>query len=222
MRDSDNIRQVMALGVDCIGMIFWDGSPRYVTQVPDIVSARSGLEVDGMPVAEAPLCSLCGVFVDAMPQVIIDHVVRYHLDGVQFHGHEPLTLLRNLKATLDPDTRPGIRFIKAIPVSSREDFLLCRDYDDSAVDCFLFDTKCKNRGGSGEHFDWTVLDAYTGDKPFLLSGGIGPDDVASLQAACQHPRCLGIDLNSRFETAPALKDVDRLRTFIQEIRNTQP
>ena len=72
-------------------------------------------------------------------------------------------------------------------------------------------------GGSGQQFDWSVLDAYDGDKPFLLSGGIGPDDAERVRAF-HHEKCIGIDLNSRFETAPALKDINKLKQFIKEIR----
>ena len=81
----------------------------------------------------------------------------------------------------------------------------------------LFDTKCKCVGGSGEQFDWSVLEGYDGDIPFLLSGGIGPDDVERVKAF-KHPMCVGIDLNSKFEIEPAVKDVEKLRAFIGELR----
>lgn len=80
-----------------------------------------------------------------------------------------------------------------------------------------FDTKTPLVGGSGKQFDWSILEAYDGDVPFLLSGGIGPDDVARVKAF-HHPKMLGIDLNSRFETAPAVKDVEQLRSFVNELR----
>lgn len=82
---------------------------------------------------------------------------------------------------------------------------------------FLFDTKCECVGGSGEHFDWSVLDAYGGNIPFLLSGGIGPDDTQKVKDF-NHPMCIGIDINSKFETAPAMKDVEEIRTFINKIQ----
>ena len=83
----------------------------------------------------------------------------------------------------------------------------------------LFDTQCPGRGGSGEQFDWSVLDAYDGDIPFLLSGGIGPDDADRVRAF-RHPMCVGIDLNSRFETEPGIKDVAQLATFIDAVRRS--
>ena len=84
-------------------------------------------------------------------------------------------------------------------------------------DYFLFDTKGKIVGGNGEKFDWTVLTAYEGATPFLLSGGIGPDDVQKVKQF-HHHKCIGIDLNSRFESAPGLKDIVQLQTFIKQIR----
>ena len=214
MRDGENIRQVAELGVDWIGMIFWSKSPRNVTMIPthagiipDKAPSNNGIKLEGI--------SRVGVFVDEMPQNIITRVVNFHLDLVQFHGHESPTLIRNLRRTLDPDIRPGIRFIKAISVSSREDIADYKQYED-CVDYFLFDTKCQTVGGSGQQFDWSVLEAYDGTKPFLLSGGIGPDDAERIKTF-QHPKCIGIDLNSRFETAPAQKDVPALRTFLSQL-----
>ena len=84
------------------------------------------------------------------------------------------------------------------------------------VDMLLFDTKCETGGGSGQHFDWTLLDHYHGATPFLLSGGIGPDDVDSIKQI-KHPMFAGVDLNSRFETAPGVKDIERLRHFIERV-----
>ncbi len=91
-----------------------------------------------------------------------------------------------------------------------------REYEGHA-DMLLFDTKCASVGGSGRKFDWSVLDAYDGDMPFLLSGGIGPDDADEV-LAFRHPQCIGIDLNSKFEVSPAVKDVDKLKNFIEKIR----
>ena len=84
------------------------------------------------------------------------------------------------------------------------------------VDYFLFDTKCPTVGGSGQQFDWSVLDSYEGETPFLLGGGIGPDDAARV-SSFRHPKCVGIDLNSKFESSPAYKDVTTLSRFLNEI-----
>lgn len=212
MRDGENIRRVAALGVDWIGMIFWDKSPRYVTMIP----TDAGIIPDRADTTPKTDIKRVGVFVDEMPQNIITRAVNFELDLIQLHGHETPTMIRNLRRTLDPDIRPGIQFIKAISVSCRDDIAAYKPYE-NCVDYFLFDTKCPTVGGSGAQFDWSVLEAYDGNKPFLLSGGIGPDDAERVKAF-HHPQCIGIDLNSRFETAPGVKDVDLLRTFIQHIK----
>jgi len=212
MRDGENIRRVAALGVDWIGMIFWDKSPRYVTMIP----TDAGIIPDRADTTPKTDIKRVGVFVDEMPQNIITRAVNFELDLIQLHGHETPTMIRNLRRTLDPDIRPGIQFIKAISVSCRDDIAAYKPYED-CVDYFLFDTKSPTVGGSGAQFDWSVLEAYDGSKPFLLSGGIGPDDAERVKAF-HHPQCIGIDLNSRFETAPGVKDVDLLRTFIQHIK----
>ena len=216
MRDADNIRAVSALGVDMIGLIFWPQSPRYVR----MINSRSGIIPDkaGEGVVDDGLArpKLVGVFVDEMPQNIVTRVYNYTLDYVQLHGHESPTMIDNLRRTLDPDIRPGIKIIKAVSVGCADDVERCRDYE-GCVDMFLFDTRTPKVGGSGEQFDWSVLQSYDGATPFLLSGGIGPDDARRVRAF-SHPRCIGIDVNSKFEKEPAFKDVDMLRKFISEVR----
>ena len=231
MRDTENIREVSQLGIDMMGFIFYPKSPRYVQMlnskagiIPDYSEERmqrmTALTRDGE-------CSLdeeqmthrvkrVGVFVDDMPQNIVTRVYNYGLDYIQLHGNEPRETIENLRATLDPDIKPGIKFIKAISVSTVDDVKKYKEYV-GAVDLFLFDTKCKTMGGSGEQFDWQVLDAYDGDIPFLLSGGIGPDDAERVNTF-QHPQCIGIDLNSKFEIEPALKNVDKLREFLLKVK----
>lgn len=211
MRDADNIRDISALGVDMIGLIFYPPSPRYVQQF----SSGAGIIPDYAPdMGKTPL--RVGVFVDDMPQNIVTRVYNYKLDYIQLHGNEPRETLENLRATIDPDIKPNIKIIKAISVSSAEDIKKYKEYV-GAADLFLFDTKCKTVGGSGEQFDWQVLQAYDGDVPFLLSGGIGPDDAERIKNF-HHPKCIGIDLNSKFEIEPALKDVDKLKQFLVKVK----
>ena len=211
MRDDDNIRDISALGVDMIGLIFYPPSPRYVQQF----SSGAGIIPDYAPdMGKTPL--RVGVFVDDMPQNIVTRVYNYKLDYIQLHGNEPRETLENLRATIDPDIKPKIKIIKAISVSSAEDIKKYKEYV-GAADLFLFDTKCKTVGGSGELFDWQVLQAYDGDVPFLLSGGIGPDDAERIQNF-HHPKCIGIDLNSKFEIGPALKDVEKLKQFLVKVK----
>lgn len=212
MREGENIRQVAELGVNWIGMIFWDKSPRNVTMIP----TYAGIIPDRGSDIGSFRAKRVGVFVDEMPQNIITRVVNYKLDLVQLHGHETPTLIRNLRRTLDPDIRPGVQFIKAISVGGCNDIAAYKDYED-CVDYFLFDTKCPTVGGSGSQFDWSVLEAYDGDVPFLLSGGIGPDDAERVRNF-HHPKCIGIDLNSRFETEPGLKDITKLKQFLEQLK----
>ena len=211
MRDADNIRDISALGVDMIGLIFYPPAPRYVQQF----SSGAGIIPDYAPdMGKTPL--RVGVFVDDMPQNIVTRVYNYKLDYIQLHGNEPRETLENLRATIDPDIKPKIKIIKAISVSSAEDIKKYKEYV-GAADLFLFDTKCKTVGGSGEQFDWQVLQAYDGDVPFLLSGGIGPDDAERIKNF-HHPKCIGIDLNSKFEIEPALKDVEKLKQFLVKVK----
>lgn len=217
MRDADNIRAVSELGIDMMGFIFWPKSPRYVSQMPIYAGLMPDKADDNIVNGKKGQCKYVGVFVDEMPQTVVTMVYNYHLDYVQLHGNESVVYIDNLKRTLIPDIAPDIKIIKALSIREADDVKRWREYD-GHVDMFLFDTKCTCVGGSGEQFDWQVLQQYDGNIPFLLSGGIGPDDAERVRAF-HHPMCVGIDLNSRFETAPALKDVDKLRKFIMQIHN---
>ena len=226
LRDGENIRQVAALGVDYIGMIFYDKSPRHVTMIPThagIIPDRGTIATQHpTPTTQHPTPLRVGVFVDEMPQNIITRVVNFGLDVVQLHGSESPTLIRNLRATIDPDLHPGLQIWKTISLPSSADCSVCRDVIattrryESCVDAFLFDTSAPSKGGSGQQFDWDMLSLYDGAKPFMLSGGIGPDDVRRIHAF-SHPRFMGIDLNSRFETEPGLKDIQKLKTFLDQL-----
>lgn len=216
MREAQNIREVMTLGVDMIGMIFWPKSPRFVPMVRSragIIPDKASSSLTGI---EAKQVKRVGVFVDAMPQEIITCAYNYHLDYIQLHGSESPVMIDNLRRTLVPDILPEVRIIKALSIREADDVKRWREYEGHA-DMLLFDTKCKCVGGSGVQFDWSVLEGYDGNIPFLLSGGIGPDDAERVKAF-RHPMLAGIDLNSRFEIEPALKDVDKLRTFIANVR----
>lgn len=216
MREPENIRAVSALGVDMIGFIFYPESSRFVSQersnagiIPDRVSEE-------MKKDETSAVARVGVFVDEMMQNIVTRAYNFQLDYIQLHGDEGLTFIDNLRATLDPDIRPGIKIIKAISITNADDLKKAAMYE-GHVDMLLFDTKCPTVGGSGEHFDWSVLEGYSGSLPFILSGGIGPDDAERIKAF-HHAKFVGIDLNSKFETEPAVKDVVTLQSFISEVR----
>ena len=198
MREPDNVKQVAQLGVDMMGFIFYPKSPRYSSHGV----ARSD--------ADRNVCRV-GVFVNDSICIMLDKIHSFSLNAVQMHGSESRELCEQLRAA-----KGNMKIIKAISVSNAGDIQKSKEYV-GAVDYFLFDTKCKTVGGSGEQFDWQVLQQYDGETPFLLSGGIGPEDVERLKAF-QHPKCIGIDLNSKFEIEPALKDVEKLRKFLLKVK----
>ena len=209
MREAENIREVEQLSIlhslqakrasssaqfsiNWMGFIFWPKSSRYVSRKPDYLPTN---------------CKRVGVFVDEDIEKVKHIADDYALDYIQLHGHESPDYCVQLK---------GMHLIKAFNIATEEDLEATKPYE-GLVDYFLFDTKGKSVGGNGEKFDWTVLDAYQGDTPFLLSGGIGPDDAERVKTF-NHPKCIGIDLNSRFETAPAIKDINKLKEFIKTVR----
>ena len=211
MREPENIRALNTLDVDMMGLIFYPKSTRYVRSIP--VSA--GIVPDRAASLLRPRAKLVGVFVNEMPQTVVTHAYNYRLDYIQLHGNETPTSIDNLKRTLIPDILPDVKIIKAISIREADDVKRWRQYE-GHIDLLLFDTKCKTIGGSGEQFDWSVLSAYDGDIPFLLSGGIGPQDAESIRQF-KHPMFAGIDVNSKFEDAPAHKDIDKLQNFISSI-----
>ena len=192
MRDAENIREVEALGIDLMGFIFWPKSSRYVSERPAYLPTK---------------CKRVGVFVDEAANTIKKIANDYALDYIQLHGSESPEYVQQLR---------NWQVIKAFNIATTEDLEATKTYE-GIVDCFLFDTKGKSVGGNGEKFDWHVLDEYHGDTPFLLSGGIGPDDAERIKAF-NHPKCAGFDLNSKFEVAPALKDINKLKEFINKVR----
>ena len=196
MRDAENIREVEALGIDMMGFIFWPMSKRYVSECPTYL----------------PKCKRVGVFVDEAIEQVQRIAKDYALDIIQLHGSESPDYIRQLGSVCG-DT---IVTIKAFNIATKEDLTATIAYE-GIVDYFLFDTKGQSVGGNGEKFDWSVLDAYDGETPFLLSGGISPDDAEQVKDY-YHPKCIGIDLNSRFEIAPGLKDVEKLKKFLEKVK----
>lgn len=195
MRQADNIRAVEALGVDWMGFIFYPKSPRYVSSVPDYLPNGT---------------RLAGVFVNEDPAVVSSHVQEFHLDIVQLHGTEDAPYIGRIRALC-----PGITVVKALNIATKQDLEQATPYYGMA-DYLLFDTKARLAGGNGMQFDWSILNSYHGTLPFILSGGIGPDDAGRINAF-RHPMMAGIDLNSRFELSPGLKDTDALKSFLTDL-----
>ena len=201
MREPENIEKVAQLGVDMMGFIFYPKSPRFASQSV----ARTA--------ADKNVCRV-GVFVNESVELISAKIQLFDLNVVQLHGNESRELCEQLH-----EQNSLLKVIKAISVSTAGDIQKYKEYV-GAVDYFLFDTKCKTVGGSGQQFDWQVLENYDGDVPFILSGGIGPEDVERIRNF-HHPKCIGIDLNSKFEMEPGLKDVEMLKTFLENIENKE-
>lgn len=192
-----NVAAVDALGIAMLGFVFHPASPRRLVTPPGELPPTKARRV--------------GVFVDASPEDILRQVERYALGGVQLHGSESPAFCLRLRQALPS----GTLLIKAIGVATSADLRATVDYE-GVVDCLLFDTRCAIHGGSGQRFDWSVLAAYHGHLPFLLSGGLGPGDEERVRSF-HHPRCVGIDLNSRFELSPGVKDVEKLARFLRAV-----
>jgi phosphoribosylanthranilate isomerase len=203
LREPGNIREVVAIqGIDLIGMIFYNKSPRYV-------------DSDEPPFVQAELKNIgkVGVFVNEPPKVIADKGRIFSLEYIQLHGNETPGYLRDLKQILPP----GTKFIKAFSIGPEYDFSLTSGFE-GLCEYFLFDTPAKGFGGSGKSFNWETLSRYDGSTPFLLSGGIGPESIQSLRNF-KHRLFAGVDLNSRFETVPALKNAALLSEFVQQLKS---
>lgn len=203
MRDAQNIREVDALGVDMIGLIFWPGSKRYVEAKPAYLPAPH---------------KRVGVFVNATVEEVVEKVKEYQLYIVQLHGDEDLAYVTRLHKELGAVCEKCPYIVRSIQVSSRSQVIKANMWD-GFVDGILFETPTNGYGGSGESFDWSLLSSYRGKTPFFLTGGIGPNSLEALREF-SHPQWIGVDLNSRFETAPAQKDVELLKTFVNALRHT--
>lgn len=196
MTQGDNILTVEALGVDWLGFIFFDRSPRCVRQKPNRMPQRA---------------KRVGVFVNASLEEIRTRIGEYGLHYVQLHGDESPSFCLEVQAL-------GVGVIKAFPLSEAVDLEATMPYE-GCCNYYLFDTKtAQQRGGSGMRFNWQLLDAYRGANPFLLSGGIGPESLDALRRF-EHPLWAGIDLNSRFESAPGVKALPLLAPFIHNLKS---
>ncbi len=193
MREAQNIKEVEQLGADMIGFIFYPKSPRYVYEIPEYLPTHA---------------NRIGIFVNESKKTVLTMVDRFGLDYVQLHGEESPEYCRSLKQS-------DIKLIKAFSIQREKDLYPSKAYEE-ICDYFLFDTKCQQYGGSGNQFDWSLLKAYSGETPFLLSGGINLYSSKALKEF-SHPKLAGYDLNSRFEFAPGKKDTERLREFLQQI-----
>ncbi|MEN8122689.1 MAG: phosphoribosylanthranilate isomerase [Bacteroidota bacterium] len=199
MKYPDNIRQLVKLQPDFIGFIFYDKSKRFVD---------NDLDISCLSIPES--IKKTGVFVNSSINDVTEKVKKYKLDLVQLHGNESPEFCMELKNS-------GIKITKAFQMDEDFYFDILSDYE-SVCDYFLFDTKTKQYGGSGNKFDWQLLEKYNNEKPFFLSGGIDLDDVEEIKKL-KELNIYAIDINSKFEIRPAEKDINKIMTFMKALRN---
>lgn len=197
MKYASNIMNVASLNPDFMGFIFYPKSPRFAEP----------LDMEALKSLPSSIKKI-GVFVNENLENILTIASKYDLDGVQLHGVELVEMCMKLR-------KAGYIVIKAFPIAEAYNFKVTISYE-GACDFFLFDTKTEAYGGSGLKFNWRMLDEYVGQTPFLLSGGIAVDDVDSI-LKIDHPKFVGIDLNSKFEEKPGMKNVEMLKVFLEEI-----
>ncbi|WOI21758.1 phosphoribosylanthranilate isomerase [Nonlabens ulvanivorans] len=204
MRDIENINQLQELDIDFMGIIRYSKSKRFVD---DIQKEKVALQTMNK--------GTVGVYVNETFEKILQDVIPLQLDVIQLHGDENPAFA---KALLEID----IKIFKAFQIKEEFDFDSLKEWEELAAQhvgklFFLFDTATPNYGGSGKKFNWSILDSYKGEVPFLLSGGISIDDVAIVKDI-KHKMFLGVDLNSKFETAPGVKNIEEIKTFIEKLR----
>ena len=199
-----NTLEAATLDPDYLGFIFWEPSKRYF---------------DGnIPKLPASIKKV-GVFVDAPLEEIRKKVKEYSLQAVQLHGKESPEFCSDLKKSTSDRSKAleenSLEIIKVFSIKDDFDFSNLAPYE-NVCDFFLFDTKGKLPGGNGFTFSWEVLKNYPSSKPYFLSGGIGLDEIEKIREFQQRPEskyCHAIDVNSKFESEPGLKDIDKLKEF---------
>jgi phosphoribosylanthranilate isomerase len=201
MKDPENMRVLSELPIDMIGLIFYEKSLRYVDE-------RDAGRINALSLTIPKV----GVFVDASLDVILDKIEQFQLQLVQLHGKESTDFCRALR-------KKNIPVIKAFQIKTTEDLKPCSLYED-CCDYFLFDTSTPQYGGSGSKFDWKILSEYNGTTPFFLSGGIAPEDAGIIKQL-DFPQLIAVDLNSRFEKAPGIKDINSIRRFLDIIKKPE-
>lgn len=199
MTDFEQLKTLEEFGIEFAGLIFYEGSKRFVSnKLEDQKSQIRNLQIKRV-----------GVFVNARTEDIKEKVKEYGLSYVQLHGDESPEFCEEIKKF--------IPVIKAVRINDETKLLNeLRDYEE-ACDYFLFDTDSKHYGGTGKKFDWQILESVAIAKPFFLSGGIGLQDVAEINAF-DHPMLYAIDINSKFEISHGIKDLKQVEAFIQNLK----
>ncbi len=199
MREPDNIREIFSLKPDYMGFIFYPGSKRYA-------GSLSPLELKDFPDGIKKVA----VFVNASREEILSTCMAYSIRIIQLHGDESPEFCLSMK-------EDGFQVIKAFRIGMTLDMEEMDRYTETC-DFILLDTSGEGFGGTGRKFEWEQLKDYRHALPFFLSGGIAPGD-ADIIKEMNHPQLYAVDLNSRFEIVPGLKNQPELETFIRVIRS---
>lgn len=194
-----NITELMQLTIDYMGFIFYKKSPRFVGE---------NLSFDFIRTIPKHI-KKTGVFVNESSYSIFNHIAHYDLDMVQLHGNETVELCAELK--------PNVKVMKAFQIQDDFDFKQLENYL-PVVDYFLFDSPAENYGGSGKTFTWQLLKNYNYTIPFFLSGGINEEHIEDIQQL-NIPQLVAIDINSKFETEPGLKNTKQVKQFILKLNS---
>lgn len=196
----NNTAEVAKLQPDYLGFIFYKNSPRdFEGSIPKLPKGIKKV----------------GVFVDEKVEVIVDKIEKHQLNALQLHGHESPEICRLLKST-------NKKIIKVFSIKDEFDFSVLNDYE-NVCDYFLFDTKGKLPGGNGYTFNWNVLKEYPSTKPYFLSGGIGLNEIEKIKKFIKSPAskyCYAIDVNSKFEIEPGLKNIEELEKFKEHVTSS--
>lgn len=199
MQQSENIKDVATFQPDYMGFIFYPKSPRFA----------GGLDPEVVAAIPTSICKV-GVFVNENIENILATAFKYQLNAIQLHGNESPETCAKLR-----DTK--LIVIKALSIASETDLEAASKYQEN-VDLLLFDTKTPLYGGSGQQYDWTILEKYHGYVPFFLSGGIGSNDTTRI-LHFHHPLLYGVDINSRFETRTGEKNIAALTAFMNDLNH---
>jgi phosphoribosylanthranilate isomerase len=191
---SEDIMELIPMDISRLGFIFYYMSKRFVYGK----LIENGLKAIPKHIKKT------GVFVNAEITEIEQIIDQYHLDSIQLHGDESSEFCKHFRCKTE--------VIKTISIKDKSSFETAKLYQD-ACDLFLFDTHSDNYGGTGKTFDWQLLEAYTSDKPFYLSGGISLENFEEIKKI-NHNKLIGIDINSRFEIRPGLKDIEKIKQLI--------
>lgn len=196
----EQLQQLEDMPVDFAGFIFYEKSPRYAEG--KMQKAKGNKQNNSL--------AKVGVFVNASLEDIKRAVEDYDLQFVQLHGEESPEFCNQV--------RQFVPVIKAFRISNESDIDAVTAPYAPACDYYLFDTATKLYGGSGEQFNWNLLQNAHINKPFFLSGGIGPEDIETIKKF-QHPYLYAIDINSKFESSVGVKKMDVLQRFLNELAN---